>query len=78
MDRRDTDKWTLRKEISIGNLLAIVTGIACVASAYFQLDKRVAIVEEAVAREEVRFNRMEDSINWLVHNAMVKRDEHGR
>lgn len=76
MDRRDTNRWMLRKEISIGNLLAIVAAIGSVTAAYFQLDKRVAIIEEAYAKEEMRFNRMEDSINWLVRNAMVKRDEH--
>lgn len=76
MDRRDTNRWMLRKEISIGNLLAVASVIGAIAAAFFHLDKRVAIIEEAYAKEEMRFNRMEDSINWLVRNAMVKRDEH--
>lgn len=61
---RGPNKWVFRKEITVGNLLAIASVAAGVVCAYFSLDKRVALIEEAVAKEEVRFTRMEEHLLW--------------
>jgi len=38
-------KWRLNREISAGDLIAIAVAITAVMTTYFQLDKRVAVVE---------------------------------
>lgn len=70
----NVNRWVFKKEISVGNLLAIASVVGGLTAAYFSLDKRVALIEEAVAKEEVRFNRMEDNINWLVRQRHERTD----
>ncbi len=41
--------WTINKEISVGDLVAIVLALASVFAAYFSLDKRVSLIEQAIA-----------------------------
>jgi hypothetical protein len=38
-------KWILKKEISVGDLIAFFMAVGAVATAYFTLDKRIAILE---------------------------------
>lgn len=46
-DRRAKQRWTLRREISVGDLLAFAAAFLAVVSAYSTLDKRITILENA-------------------------------
>ena len=52
MDDRDEQRrrWRINREISAGDLVAITVAIAAVASSYFSLDKRVAVIETLSAQ----------------------------
>lgn len=43
--------WVLKKEVSIGNVLTIIGVIFASMSAYFSLDKRVAVIEESQVKQ---------------------------
>lgn len=45
-DRRAPDRWRVKKEISIGDLIAFVSAGLAVAYAYSTLDSRVKILED--------------------------------
>ena len=44
-DRRAVDHWQLKKEVSLGDLIAIFIAIMAVITAYQRLDGRVTEVE---------------------------------
>ena len=44
-DRRAVDHWQLKKEVSLGDLIAIAIAIMAVITAYQRLDGRVTEVE---------------------------------
>lgn len=50
---RRSNKWAIRKEISVGNLVTIGIIIMGTLNAYFSLDKRVALVEKSIAEQAV-------------------------
>ena len=58
----DRRKWHIKKELSLGDVMAVVIAIMTVIVAYFTMDKRVAILE-AYATTAVR-ERFE-IIDWL-------------
>lgn len=45
LERRN-QHWTIRKDISIGDLVALTIAIGAVAFAYFTLDKRLTVIED--------------------------------
>lgn len=69
-NRRATPKWEIKKEISIGDLLFFFSGVAVCITAYFSLDKRIAIVEVAIVRQ-VEIDKAQD-----VERSVVKNDLH--
>lgn len=60
-DRRDKQKWTLRREISAGDLLAFAAAFIAVVSAYSTLDKRLTILENAGIIQKDIDTRKEES-----------------
>lgn len=44
-------KWHVNREVSVGDLVAIVGAIVAVLVSYFSLDKRVAVVEQALTQQ---------------------------
>lgn len=44
-DQEERSQWRLNKELSIGDLLAIVIALVSVFSAYHTLDVRISIIE---------------------------------
>ena len=42
-----TDKWNIRWEISLGDVIGLISAIAAVLLAYGKLDTRVSLVEQA-------------------------------
>lgn len=55
-DRRGSQRWRIKKEISIGDLVAFTSTALAVVYAYTTLDKRVTVLEAAAiaVRESVR------------------------
>jgi hypothetical protein len=43
--------WRIKKEISVGDLVAILMAAAGIVTAYFTLDKRVALLEDRIVRQ---------------------------
>ena len=66
MERRNEDTgWKLKRELSIGDILAIIIALVSVLSAYHTLDVRLSIMEkEGVAIKE-RDNDVKRSIEIL-------------
>lgn len=46
-------RWTLKREVSIGDLIAFGAAALSVAYAYTTLDKRLALVEQAQTNDKV-------------------------
>lgn len=49
----DRRKWHVKKEISVGDLIAFVMAAVAVITAYSTLDKRLAVIEEKVVTQAV-------------------------
>jgi uncharacterized membrane protein len=63
------EPWRFKKEISLADIITIISAGAAVIYAYTTLDKRIALIEAARAVEsvsDVAFqNRMESRINKM-------------
>jgi hypothetical protein len=44
----EENKWRIKKEVSLGDLIAFTSAVLAVLYAYFTLDKRITKVEDAV------------------------------
>lgn len=55
-------KWHVNREVSVGDLVAISGAVAAVLVSYFSLDKRVAMVEQAISQQR---NEMSSSIQEI-------------
>jgi hypothetical protein len=53
-------KWSIKKEISIGDVGAMIIAAFAIITAYFSLDKRVTLVEGAQTKQEV-IDRSQDA-----------------
>jgi len=73
-NRRDSDHWQLKKEVSLGDLIAIIVAILAVLSAYARLDVRVTEVEvtnrvqtkvlqDALTELKIEIRRMADGFD---------------
>lgn len=66
-----TDKWNVRWEISVGDVVGLISAIAAVLLAYGKLDTRLSLAEQSIAsqtleqKEAVR--RVEQSIAEMNH-----------
>jgi len=50
-DRRDVQRWRIKKEISVGDLVAIITAATAIMYAYTTLDKRVTVIETVITAQ---------------------------
>lgn len=75
-DRRSGQRWRIKREVSIGDIVAFVSAALAVMYAYTTLDKRVTVLEAAAVAvkdaarerdaEQVRYQaRMEESLRTL-------------
>lgn len=75
-DRRTGQRWRLKREISIGDLIAFCSAALAVVYAYTTLDKRVTVLETAAVTvrdvvrdrdaDQVRYQaRIEESLRTL-------------
>jgi hypothetical protein len=66
MERRNEDTgWKLKRELSIGDILAIIIALVSVLSAYHTLDVRLSIMEKEGVASKERDNDVKRSIEIL-------------
>lgn len=80
-DRRGPGGWKLKKEISLGDLMAFGCAALSVVYAYTTLDKRLAIIEAAAVvqstvdnRQDVESNRYQQRIDESLRDINRKLD----
>ena len=75
-DRRVGQKWRIKREVSIGDIVAFISAALAVMYAYTTLDKRVTVLEAAAVAlkdsardrdaEQIRYQaRIEESLRAL-------------
>lgn len=75
--------WTFKKEVSIGDLVAITVAIGGVLSAYFTLRNEIELIKARVLTTEIasdgikqdinsRLNRIEDKLDRAIERTTTK------
>jgi hypothetical protein len=59
-DRREGQRWRLKREISIGDVIAFVTACIAVVVAYSTLDKRLTRIEDSSVIQKETDRRQDD------------------
>ena len=66
-DRRNVQHWRIKREISLGDLIAFASAAFAVVYAYTTLDKRVTLLEQAaITQRDVDRRQDEDSVRYQV------------
>lgn len=65
MERKEGEGWKLKRELSIGDILAIIIALVSVLSAYHTLDVRLSIMEKDGVASKERDNDVKRSIEIL-------------
>lgn len=64
-DRRGGQRWRLKREVSVGDLVAFTSAALAVVYAYTTLDKRVTILEaSAVAIKDAARDREQEQVRY--------------
>ena len=59
-DRREKQRWRIKKEVAVGDLVAFALATLAVITAYTTLDKRIALLELETGQMNL-YNRNQDS-----------------
>jgi hypothetical protein len=80
-DGDDRRRWHIKKEVSLGDIIAFVVAAVALAGAYATLDKRLALLEQAVvvqhvvdARQDEESLRFQQRVNEALSEANRKLD----
>ena len=66
-NRRGGQRWRVKREISIGDIVAFISAACAVLYAYSTLDKRITILEQAaVTQEDTDKRQDEEHIRYQV------------
>jgi hypothetical protein len=65
MEQIGREKWHLKKEISLGDVIAIVISITAILGAYARLDTRVSLLEQSQNYTKAAFEKIDASIERL-------------
>lgn len=65
MEPNDDNRWKIKREISLGDLVAIAVAIAGVVLAYGTLDKRVSVLEAGAASAAIALSDIRDTIREI-------------
>lgn len=58
-DGEERRKWHIKKEISLGDLIAFASAALAVVYAYTTLDKRISLLESATVSQVVKDDRQD-------------------
>lgn len=81
LDRRDG--WRIKKEVSLGDIVAILIAVVAVMTAYMTLNTRIAVVESiattnaasisvTISEIKVELRRLNDLMLKLIERQVVK------
>jgi hypothetical protein len=59
-DRRTPDRWKIKKEVSLPDIISFLTAVIAVVFAYTTLDKRTYALEQAAMAQESRDSRQDE------------------
>ena len=62
IDRRAKETWKLRKEVSLGDLIALVMAMLAVIMAWVNLDKRLTRVEDSLVAQRTLDSRQDEEL----------------
>lgn len=65
MEPNDDNRWKIKREISLGDLVAIAVAIAGVVLAYGTLDKRVSVLEAGAVNAAFALSDIRDTIREI-------------
>lgn len=65
MEPNDDNRWKIKREISLGDLVAIAVAIAGVVLAYGTLDKRVSVLEADAVNAAIALSDIRDTIREI-------------
>ena len=51
--RKDFSSWSIKKEFSIGDIIAVTASAIAVLGAWYSIDKRLTVVEDRMVQQKV-------------------------
>lgn len=57
--RAGKERWRVKREITVGEIITLITAIFAIVYAYNSLDKRVTVNEQSI-KQNAQVNRMQD------------------
>lgn len=75
-DRREKHGWHINKEVSAGDMVAISVAVAAVLTSYFNLDKRLAVIETTSAANSVNITNTVTEIKTEIRRMSDKLDRY--
>lgn len=61
----EREKWRVKKEVSLGDVIAIVISIMAVLGSYVRLDTRVSLLEQGQSYTQAAFAKLDSSIERI-------------
>jgi len=81
IDRREPERWRVKKEISITSIIALLSAGLSIVYAYSTLDKRLSILEvaqvssaQADKNQQADLSKFQDRMNVVLDSINVKLD----
>lgn len=71
-DRRKPEGWKLKKEISLGDAVALVMAASAVLYSYSTLDKRLTVLEQITQQQIQRDDRQDEVVRDLTVEIKVE------
>lgn len=59
---RDRRRWHVKKEVSIGDAVAMLSAAVAVIYAYSTLDKRLTVLEQAATFQQITDNKQDETL----------------
>lgn len=62
----NNERWVLKKEVSLGDVLAVLVALCSVILAYAKLDSRITVLEELKVDLNSRLDRIENKLDRVI------------
>jgi len=73
-DRRSPEKWKIKKEVSLADILSFAAAALAVVYAYTTLDKRTSILEAEHAAQEAIDKRQDEELSRVQNRIEMRLD----